>query len=99
MGLSLKIKLTALITLLVLLVVIATSTLYLAHLTRQALSEVESRGEYVANEIYHRASALLSQAHMPAGSNPLDFQALRSFVQVQFAADAGLSTVLESAVG
>jgi signal transduction histidine kinase/HAMP domain-containing protein len=99
MGLSLKIKLTALITLLVLLVVVATSTLYLSHLTRQALSEVESRGEYVANEIYHQASTLLSQARMPAGSNPSDFQALRSFVQVRFAADAGLSSLLESAVG
>jgi signal transduction histidine kinase len=99
MGLSLKIKLTALITLLVLLMVLATSTLYLSHLTRQALSEVESRGEYVANEIYHQASTLLSQARMPAGSNPSDFQALRGFVQAQLAADAGLTSLLESAVG
>jgi PAS domain S-box-containing protein len=99
MGLSLKIKLTALITLLVLLVVLATSTLYLSRLTRQALREVESRGEYVANEIYHQASTLLSQARMPAGSNPLDPQALRSFVQARLAADAGLSSLLESAVG
>jgi signal transduction histidine kinase/HAMP domain-containing protein len=99
MGLSLKIKLTALITLLVLLMVLATSTLYLSHLTRQTLSEVESRGEYVANEIYHQASTLLSQTRMPAGSDPFDFQALRSFVQVRFAADAGLGSLLESAVG
>ncbi len=99
MGLSLKIKLTALITLLVLLVVLATSMLYLSHLTRQALGEVESRGEYVANEIYHQASALLSQARMPAGSNPSDFQALRGFVQARLAADAGLTSLLESAVG
>ncbi|MGB9486034.1 MAG: ATP-binding protein [Terriglobia bacterium] len=99
MGLSLKIKLTALITLLVLLMVLATSTLYLSHLTRQALSEVESRGEYVANEIYHQASALLSQARMPAGSNPSDFQALRGFVQARLAADAGLTSLLESAIG
>jgi len=99
MGLSLKIKLTALITLLVLLMVLAISTLYLSHLTRQALNEVENRGEYVANEIYHQASTLLSQARMPAGSNPFDLQALRSFVQVRFAADAGLSSLLESAVG
>ena len=99
MGLSLKIKLTALITLLVLLMVLATSTLYLSHLTRQALSEVGSRGEYVANEIYHQASALLSQARMPAGSNPSDFQALRGFVQARLAADAGLTSLLESAIG
>jgi signal transduction histidine kinase/HAMP domain-containing protein len=99
MGLSLKIKLTALITLLVLLMVLAISTLYLSHLTRQALNEVEDRGEYAAHEIYHQASTLLSQARMPAGSNPFDLQALRSFVQVRFAADAGLSSLLESAVG
>ena len=99
MGLSLKIKLTALITLLVMVMVLAISTLYLARLTRQAISEAGSRGETVANEIYHQASTLLSQARMPAGSNPSDFQALRSFVQVRFAADAGLSSVLESAVG
>ena len=99
MGLSLKIKLTALVTLLVLLIVLATSTLYLSRLTRQALSEIESRGEYVANEIYHQASALLSQARMPAGSNPSDFQALRGFVQARLAADAGLTSLLESAIG
>jgi hypothetical protein len=99
MGLSLKIKLTALITVLVLLMVLATSTLYLSHLARQALSEVESRGEYVANEIYHQASALLSQARMPAGSNPSDFQALSGFVQARLAADAGLTSLLESAIG
>jgi len=99
MALSLKIKLTALITLLVLLMVLAVSGLYLSHLTRQALREVGGRGEYVANEIYHQASTLLAQQRMPPGSNPFDFQALRSFVQVRFAADAGLSSLLESAVG
>ena len=99
MGLSLKIKLSALITLLVLLMVLAISTVYLARLTRQALNEVGSRGETVADEIYHQARTLLSQARMPAGSNPSDFQALSSFVQVQFAADAGLNSLLESAVG
>lgn len=99
MALSLKIKLTALITLLVLIMVLAISTLYLSHLTRQALSDVESRGEYVASEIYHQASTLLSKAQMPPGSNPSDLQALRNFVQVRFAADAGLNSLLESAVG
>ena len=78
MGLSLKIKLTALNTLLVLFMVLGISTLYLSHLTREALAEVESRGEYVASEIYHQASTVLSQARMPRGSNPFDFEALRS---------------------
>jgi signal transduction histidine kinase len=99
MGLSLKIKLTALTTLLVLFMVLGISTLYLSHLIRQALSEVKSRGEYVAMEIFHQASTRLSQARMPAGSNPFDFQALRAFVQDQFVSDAGLSSLLDSAVG
>ena len=99
MGLSLKIKLTALTTLLVLLMVLAISTLYLSHLTRQALREVKSRGDYVAEEIYHQASTLLSQTRMPVGSDPSDFQALRSFVQDQFAKGAGLNSLLESAIG
>ena len=73
MGLSLKIKLTALITLLVLLMVLATSTLYLSHLTRQALSEVESRGEYVANEIYHQASTAPVPGPNAGGFKPLRF--------------------------
>jgi signal transduction histidine kinase/HAMP domain-containing protein len=99
MGLSLKIKLTGLITLLVLLAVLTISTLYLSHLTRQALTEVEGRGEYVANEIYHQASSLLSQARMPPGSDPSDLPALARFVQATFAGDAGLGSLLESAVG
>jgi signal transduction histidine kinase/HAMP domain-containing protein len=99
MALSLKNKLTLVISLLVLLVVLATSSLYLAHLTHLALNEVEDRGEYLANGIYHQASTLLSQAQMPAGSNPTDRQALLSFVQVRLAADGGLNSLLESAVG
>ena len=42
MRLSLKAKLTALITVLVLLVVVGTSTVYISNLTRQALLEVQS---------------------------------------------------------
>ncbi len=99
MGLSLKIKLTALNTLLVLFMVLGISTLYLSHLTRQALAEVESGGEYVASEIYHQASTVLSQARMPRGSNPSDVQTLRSVMKDQFAKNAGLSSLLESAVG
>ena len=44
MRLSLKAKLTALITLLVLLVVVVTSTVYISNLTRQALSGSSKQG-------------------------------------------------------
>lgn len=99
MRLSLKAKLTALISFLVWTVVLATSTLYLSSLTRQALAEVESRGQYVANEIYHQARTVLAEVHMPPGSDPANPQELRHFVQATLAADRGLSSLIESAIG
>lgn len=99
MRLSLKAKLTALISFLVMLVVLSTSTLYLSSITRQALAEVEAKGEYVANEIYHHARRVLAQSRMPAGTDPGDFQELRRFVQTTLAADLGLASSLESAIG
>jgi len=99
MGLSLKIKLTALTTLLVLFMVLGISTLYLSHLTRQSLAEVGSRGEWLASEIYHQASSVLSQERMPRGSNPSDLDTLRALVQKKFPEDPGLHSLLESAIG
>jgi signal transduction histidine kinase/HAMP domain-containing protein len=99
MRLSLKAKLTALITVLVLLVVLAGSAVYLSNLTREALSDVQSRGEYVANEVYGLAHTALAQSHMPAGESPSDFDALRSFVQERLSSDPGLAALMESAVG
>jgi signal transduction histidine kinase len=98
MRLSLKAKLTALITLLVLLVVVVISTIYISHLTGQALLEVRTKGEYVANEVYHQADAALHQGPMPEGQNPQDFEALRSVVQTRLASDPGLKSLMESAV-
>ena len=99
MRLSLKAKLTALITLLVLLVVFATASVYISNLTQQALLEVQSKGEYVANEVYHQARTVLAQSRLPAGTNPSDFEQVRSFVQSRLAGDAGLTSLIESAVG
>jgi signal transduction histidine kinase len=99
MRLSLKTKLTALITLLVLLVVVVTSTVYILNLTRQALREIDSKGEYVAEEVYHQAGAVLAESRMPPGKNPEDFLALRDFVQLQLSSDSGLASLMESAVG
>src|SRR5713226_1850746 len=99
MKVSLKAKLTALISFLVLLVVLATSTLYIISLIRQALVEVQSKGEYVASEIYNRARDVLAQSRMPAGADPADFEELRRFVQFKLASDAGLYSLMQSAVG
>lgn len=99
MRLSLKAKLTALISFLVLLVVLATSTLYLSSLTRQAMAEVESKGQYVASEIYNQARNVLAQHKMPPGADPANAAALHNFVQTTLAQDAGLASLMESAVG
>ena len=98
MRLSLKAKLTALITVLVLLVVVVTSTVYISDLTRQALGDVQSKGEYVANEVYHQAGVALAGRHMPEGQDPQDFQALRNFVQSLLSSDPGLNSAMESAL-
>jgi signal transduction histidine kinase len=98
MRLSLKAKLTALITGLVLLVVVATSTVYISNLTRQALREVQSKGEYVALEVSHQAGAALSGCRMPQGESPEDPGALRSFVQMCLSSDPGLTSQIESAL-
>ncbi len=99
MRLSLKAKLTALISVLVLIVAMAGSTLYVASLTRQALADVESRGEYVASATYNQARNALAQARLPAEINPSDPEAVRIFVQAALASDRGLQTAMESAVG
>src|SRR5579863_1775298 len=98
MKVSLKAKLTALISLLVLLVVLATSTLYLSNLVQQALAAIGSRGEYVANETYSQARDVLADSHMPAGSDPSQYPQLRAFVQSTLAHDPGLNSLLQSAI-
>src|ERR1039458_6680312 len=90
MRLSLKANVPGLVTGLVLLVVVVISAVYISNLTRQALREVQSKGEYVASEVYHQASTILAQSRMPAGSHPDDFDALRRFVQERLSSDAGL---------
>ena len=99
MRLSLKAKLTALISLLVLLVVLATSALYLASLTREALAEAGDKGRYVASEMYHQARRVLAQSRIPAGTDPSDTQALRGFVQEWLSSDPGVTSLIESALG
>jgi PAS domain S-box-containing protein len=99
MRVSLKSKLTALISFLVLVVVLATSTLYISSLTRQALTEIKRRGEYVAYEVYNQSRTVLAQSSMPAGANPADPQELRRFVQDKLNTDPGLASLMDSAVG
>ena len=61
MKISLKTKLTALISFLVLLVVLATSTLFISSFSRLTILAVESRGDSIAQEVYAQARAALDQ--------------------------------------
>ncbi len=99
MRLRLKAKLTALITLLVLLVVVVTSTFYISNLSHQALLEIQIKAEHVADEVYHQAYTALKGSHMPEGENPQNLSALRTVVQSRLESDPGLNTSMESAVG
>ena len=99
MRVSLKSKLTVLISFLVLLVVLATSTLYITNLTRQALTEIKRRGESVAYEVYNQARSVLAESRMPEGANPTDPQEVQTFVQQELTSDAGLASLMDSAVG
>ena len=92
MKISLKTKLTALISFLVLLVVLSTSTLFVSTFSKLTIEGVLRRGEYVANEVYGEARAALEGKHMPAGTD------LRHFAQRTLAADAGLASLLQSAI-
>jgi signal transduction histidine kinase len=100
MRVSLKIKLTLLISILVLLVVLATSAIYLSALTKQALQGVSSRGEYVANELYNQAHDVLAHSEPPPWTNALAFQErLYEFVTDRLSHDPGLNYLLKSAIG
>jgi signal transduction histidine kinase/HAMP domain-containing protein len=99
MRASLKAKLTVLITFLVLFVVLTISSLYLSNLNRLILEEVENKAQYLANEIYHEASTVLAQSRMPMGKDPVDFEELRRFVQTRLVSDAGLTAIMDSAIG
>ncbi len=99
MRLSLKAKLTALTGVIVLLVVVVISAVYLSSLTRDALANVERRGQYVADEVYHQAQTVLAQSHLPPGIKPTDSEAVLQFIQTRLAQDPGLTSTIESAVG
>lgn len=99
MRVSLKAKLTALVAFLVLVVVLATVAIYLSIFTRQALTEIGAKGDYVAQEVYNRARAVLAKTRMPAGEDPKDLRKLSRFVGLKLSSDAGLTSLMESAIG
>ncbi|HET7840817.1 MAG TPA: ATP-binding protein [Terriglobia bacterium] len=99
MKVSLKSKLTALISILVLLVVVAISGIYIGSLTRQALEEVRSRGKFVADEIYHMARTVLAETHIPPGVDPNSPAQIQALVQQTLANDSKLNSLIAATVG
>lgn len=99
MRISLKLKLTALISLLVLLVVLCTSALYLARTVREASQYVTQIGAYIRSETYTQVRAVVTQSHLPPCNDPGNLEALREYVQQRLAEDDGLRSSMQSAVG
>ena len=81
MRLSIKTKQVAGVTFIVALALVSLSAFYLSALTRVRLEESRSRGELLANAIFHRAQAVVGEGVDPAGA---------------LATDAGLQSILES---
>jgi signal transduction histidine kinase len=98
MKVSLKVKLTAIISLLVLVVVLAVSALYLLNFVRRTLEDVEQVSGYIRMETYSRARQAVAATRIPAYINPSDFNEIRSFIQVRLSRDEGLHSLMESAV-
>jgi signal transduction histidine kinase len=98
MRVSLKVKLTAIISLLVLVVVLAVSALYLLNFIRRTLEDVERASGYIRMETYSRAREAVAAIRIPAYIDPADFNEVRSFIQVRLSRDEGLRSLMESAV-
>ncbi|HTV55379.1 MAG TPA: HAMP domain-containing protein, partial [Terriglobia bacterium] len=95
---SLKVKLTAIISLLVLVVVLAVSALYLLNFVRRTLEDVEQVSGYIRMETFSRARQAVAATRIPAYIDPTDFNEVRSFIQVRLSRDEGLHSLMESAV-
>lgn len=99
MRVSLKAKLTALISLLVLLAVVAVSGLYLGGLVRQALKNASTLGSDVAQQVYSQArNVLLTGSPLPPGVSPQDAAALHGFLQSELQNDPHLQSAIEDEV-
>jgi signal transduction histidine kinase len=99
MRLSLKAKLAALISLLVLVVVVVLSAVYISRLVHEALAGVENRAEYVASDVFEQAREALKQRPLPPGLNPQDPAQLSDFVGTTLRQAPGLNGTLQTAIG
>ncbi len=97
MRVSLKAKLTALISALVLVVVVVTSGLYCLGLVEHTLDDVASHAQDLTRQVYDQSRESLAQAHMPVGMDPNDPSQLRKFAQDALNSDRELVSSVQSA--
>jgi len=96
MRLSLKLKLTALISLLVLVVVVAGAAFYCSALTRYTLYDISSVGEDVTKLVFEQARVALSAAQVPPGTDFHNPDQVREFLRNVLNNDSPLQTTLQS---
>jgi signal transduction histidine kinase len=97
MKLSLKAKLTALISLLVLFVVVAISSLYCLGLVRHTLVDVANRAGDLTRQVYSQCRDAISRTRMPVGMDPADPEQLRKFAKETLNGDPTLVSSIQSA--
>src|ERR1700735_3751350 len=100
MRLSLKTKITLVISLVMLAAVTVVSALYIARLTRQTLRQADDRARFIAQQVFTACkNSLLDAAErgdFPASSSAAD---LREYARRTFDNSSSLNSVIESAIG
>jgi signal transduction histidine kinase/HAMP domain-containing protein len=97
MRISLKAKLTALISVLVLIVVVTISGLYCQGLVENKLDDVASHAQDLTRQVYDQCRETIAEAHMQAGTDPNDPVQLRSFAEQALNNDHGLVSSVQTA--
>lgn len=97
LRLRLKAKLTALISLLVLVVVVATSAWYVSGLIRFTLVSAHNQAMAETQRVISQASVALNQVRLPPGMNPDNVDDLRKFASQTLNDDKGLVSFIGSA--
>ena len=100
MQFRLQTKITLTTALLVLAVVAVNSTLYVMTLTRQVISQADSRAQLISQEVFSQAQKSLAQAasagEMPSSDSTED---LRLYVQKSLDEDAALTSLIDAEAG
>lgn len=98
MRISLKAKLTALISALVLLVVVAISVLYCSGLVDYTLNDVATHAQDLTRQAYDQSRKAIGEARMPAGMDANDPAQLRKFAQDVLSNDVDLVSFLQTEI-